>query len=104
MGDILDLARAVASLQQEVSDGFKALGREIGELKLQIASFSLNGHASTQLHCKQLEILETTVKEQREEIEELKDSHRALVTKVAVIVTAIGVGGSTAVNVISKFL
>ena len=104
MGELLALSKAMGALQQEVGDGFRTLGKEIGEIKTQISSFNRDGHASTQLHCAQLQELKESDKSLRTDIETLKEAHRALVTMVAVIVTLISAGGGVGINVIAKLL
>jgi hypothetical protein len=99
-----ELAGVLGELKAQVKSGFESMGREIGELRTQIGSFNREGHASTQMHCKQLADLEAACKESRKEVDDLKEAQRQLTTKVAVIVTALSVGGSAVVNVVSKLL
>ena len=72
------------------------------EVKAQLASYYSGGHGDTRLHCEQIRRIEVELADLRREQELSKDRDRVLTTKIAVIATAISVGGGTAVNLVLK--
>lgn len=74
----------------------------LADMRTQMASYYAGGHRDTPLHCEQIRRAELDIAELRREIDSAKDRDRALTTKIAVIATAISVGGGTAVNLVLK--
>ena len=74
----------------------------LDDMRAQLSRYYMDGHRDTPMHCKQIEMLEKRMEVQERECEAAKERDRAMMTKIAMIVTGISVGGGTALNLVLK--
>jgi hypothetical protein len=97
-----DGIKAISESLIRVEEQVRNLTAGILTLQQQVASYYTSGHRDTPLHCDQLRRCEADILAIKADIEAAKDRDRVMMTKIAVITTAITLGGGTAVNMVLK--